>query len=98
MELGKLASKPQLIKLSIDDPDVITEFGEALDFYTYDRQPLDIFLNLSATFGVDQSASLDILNTLILDSKGAQVISDGRVLPAKLLVKVMAKIMDTLGK
>jgi hypothetical protein len=42
MKLEKLASKPQLIKLIIDDAEIIEEFGEPLEFWTWDRQPIDV--------------------------------------------------------
>jgi hypothetical protein len=52
MKLAELAKKPQLIKVTITDEDIVTEFGEALEFWTWDRQPMDTFLKLAS---VDQA-------------------------------------------
>ena len=50
MKLSQLAAKPQLIKLSIDDEATVKEHGEAIEFWTWDRQPLDTFMkSLTAT-------------------------------------------------
>lgn len=98
MELTKLVAKPELVKVVLDDAETIAEYNEPLEFYTWDRQPLDTFLKLSNAIGVDQQASVDILKTLILDKDGNQVVTDGHALPVKVMVRTMAKVMDLLGK
>jgi hypothetical protein len=48
MDLSKIATKPQLIKRTLNDEDIIKEFGEPLDFYTWDRTPIDQFMKLAS--------------------------------------------------
>lgn len=99
MELTKLLAKPQLIKLTIDDEETIAEFGEAIDFYTLDRQPLDKFLKLSNAIGKDQDVVIACLKEMILDADGKRVMStDDDLLPVKVMVRAMGLVMDTLGK
>jgi hypothetical protein len=98
MKLSKLAAKPQLIPLILDDEDTVKEYGEALEFYTWDRQPLDVFMQLSKINDKDQSQMVDIMRTLILDEEGRQVIVGEVTLPTQILIKAIAKLVDTLGK
>lgn len=98
MELTKLVAKPELIKVVLDDEETVAEYNESLEFYTWDRQPIDVFLKLSASFGVDQEASVETLKTLILDSNGNRVMTDEYILPIKVMVRAMAKVMELLGK
>jgi hypothetical protein len=76
MKLSQLTAKPQLIEVSIDDEDTIKEFGEAITFYTWDRQPMDIFMRLANATAGDTSSIISIVRTLILDEKGKEVLSE----------------------
>lgn len=98
MKLSQLAAKPQLIKLSIDDEDTIKEHGEAIDFWTWDRQPLDTFMKLANSDQANAGAMIDIVRTLILDENGKEVITKDVMLPSAVLIKVISKIVETLGK
>jgi hypothetical protein len=98
MKLSQLAAKPQLIKLSIDDADTIKEHGEAIDFWTWDRQPLETFMKLANSDQANAGGLIDIVRTLILDENGKEVITKDVMLPSTLLIKVISKIVETLGK
>jgi hypothetical protein len=96
--ISQLASKPQLIEVILDDEDVVTEFGEPLAFHTWDRQPLDLFLKLANRDQQDAAAMLNLVRTLILDEKGKEVITDEVTLPTTVLMKIITKVVDLLGK
>jgi hypothetical protein len=98
MKLSQLAAKPQLIKLTIDDKDTVKEHGEAIDFWTWDRQPLDTFMKLANSDQANAGAMIDIVRTLILDENGKEVITKDVMLPSTVLIKVISKIVETLGK
>lgn len=98
MKLSQLAAKPQLIKLELNDEDVTKEFGETIEFWTWDRQPIEVFMKLANTTQENVPSMIDIVRTLILDENGKQIINDGTTLPTTLLVKAIAKIVETLGK
>jgi hypothetical protein len=98
MKINQLAAKPQLIKLTLDDNDTIGDFGEVVEFWTWDRQPLDTFMKLANADQGNMSNMIDIVRTLILDEEGQQVISDDNMLPSQVLVKAIAKIVELLGK
>jgi hypothetical protein len=98
MKLNQLAAKPQLIKLTLDDAATIERHGEAIEFYTWDRQPLDVFMKLANITQNDSSEIINVVKDLILDEQGQQIIRDGVTIPTDVLVNVIAKITETLGK
>lgn len=98
MKLSQIAKKPQLIKISIDDEDIVKEFGEALEFWTWDRQPMDIFLKLSSVDTGNQSAIISSVRELVMDEDGKQILSGDEVLPTWILMRVMTKVVESLGK
>lgn len=98
MHLNQIAAKPQLISVILDDEDTIKEFGEPLEFNTWDRQPLDIFLKLANRNQDDATGMIDIVRTLILDPEGKEIIKDGVTIPTTILMRVISKIVELLGK
>lgn len=98
MKLSQLAAKPQLIKVSLDDQDTVKEFGEAIEFYTWDRQPLDIFMKLANAQQQDIGQMIDIVRTMILDEAGKTIIDKDNMLPTNVLLKSIQKIVESLGK
>lgn len=98
MKLSQLSAKPQLTKLTLDDEAIIAEFGEALDFWTWDRQPLDTFMKLASVSNNDPKHMIEIVRTLILDENAKEIITTDSMLPSHVLLKAIAKIVDLLGK
>lgn len=98
MKLSQLTAKPQLIDVHIDDEDTIKEFGEAIQFYTWDRQPMDVFMKLANASGVDTGGIISIVRTLILDENGKEILSTDAMLPTHVLMKAIAKVTELLGK
>ena len=99
MKLSQIAAKPKLIEVSIDDEEIIKEYEEALVFYTWDRQPMDVFTRI-ANIGEngDMPVLLDIVKTLILDEEGNPILTDKNMLPTSILMKAMNKVTEQLGK
>ena len=98
MKLSQLAAKPQLIQVLIDDAETIAAHGESIEFYTWDRQPLEVFMKLANSDHNDSTGMINIVRTLILDENGAEVISGENMIPSSVLIKVVAKIVELLGK
>ena len=98
MKLSQIAKEPTLVELKLEDKETVKEFGEALVFYTWDRQPMDVFMRLA---NLDQKNTGDLINvvkTLILDDEGKPVLSDKNMLPTSVLMKAIAKVTEQLGK
>lgn len=98
MKLSQLASKPQLIQIIIDDADVVAEFGETIEFWTWDRQPLEVFMKLANAQTGDTGMMIDIVKTLILDEQGQTIIVGENMLPTSVLMLAIQKIVEKLGK
>lgn len=98
MKLSQLAAKPQLIKVVLDDEEVIKEHGEAVEFYTWDRQPMETFMKLAAVDSNNYGSILEAVKTLILDENGKPVLSGDTSLPTKLMMKVITSVVEGLGK
>ena len=98
MKINQLAAKPQLIKLTLDDEDTIRAVGESVEFWTWDRQPLDKFMRLASLKQDEPAEIIDLVRTLILDEDGKEVINGDTILPTVVLTKAIGKIVETLGK
>ena len=98
MKLSQIAAKPQLVTIALDDADIVKEYGEPIEFYTWDRQPLDTFMKLANANQQDQGQMIEIVRGLILDEKGKPIIDSENMLPTNILIKAIAKIVEKLGK
>ena len=98
MKLSEITSQPKLVEIKIDDEETVKEYGEALSFHTWDRQPLDIFLRLANIDTKNTGELITIVKTLILDEKGKEIVTDKSMLPVNVLMKAIQKVTDILGK
>jgi len=104
MKLSTLSKEPTLVEILIDDEEIVTEYGEALSFHTWDRQPMHIFVQLANLSQESESKNpnigrmLELVKTLILDEDGKEIITDSTSLPTNVLIKVIGKVTETLGK
>lgn len=98
MKLSELASKPQLTKITITKPELVEKYGDEIDFFVYDRQPLDVFTKFANTKEGDIGTYVDTLVEIILNEEGKPVMADGNVLPMDVMVEAMTLIGNTLGK
>jgi hypothetical protein len=98
MKINQIASKPQLIKLVLNDEATIKELGEELEFWTLDRQPLDKFMKLASINQDNPSEIISVVKTLILDEEGKEVIAGDAMIPTAILIRIIGKVVETLGK
>lgn len=98
MKLSQLTAKPQLVKVELTDEDTIKEYGEMIEFYTWDRQPMDVFMRLANATQDNTTGVIDIVKTLILDEHGDQILTNDTMLPTTILMKAISKVTEMLGK
>jgi hypothetical protein len=99
MKLNTLIAKPQLIKCQLDDEDTVKEYGEAIEWWIWDRQPLDAFLKFATTESTDSGHQIiSMLREMILDEEGKPLLQGESTLPTNILMKVMTKMTEVLGK
>jgi hypothetical protein len=98
MKLQALKAKPQLIKLVLDDEEVVKTYGEAIEFWVYDRQPMDIFVRLASVKTDNVGELFELVNKMILDEQGNPILVEDEMLPTDVLTKVISKVVERLGK
>ena len=98
MKLTQLAAKPKLVKIELSDEDIISEYGEALEFYIYDRQPMSKFVKLANMSEENYDILVETVSSMILDEHGQSILVNDILLPIPVMSKVVAKVVETLGK
>lgn len=100
MKLKALASKPQLVRVVLDDEDTLKEYGEELEFYVWDKQPLARFVKFASVTQDSENFPelIDFCAELIMDEDGQPVMSEGEVLPAAVMVRCINRVVEQLGK
>jgi hypothetical protein len=97
MKLNQLAAKPQLIKILIDDKEIVKEYGEPIEFYCYDRQPMGTYLKLAQLNQKDMPEVVKTISELVLNEKGEPALNDNELLPLDITVKVIERVVSKLG-
>lgn len=99
MNIDKLKKKPKLTKLTIDDADIVEEYGESIDFWMYDTVDINTYFDF---YRVQQERNGEELNALlrrlILKQDGKPVIADDEMLPVDISLGALMKINEFLGK
>jgi len=99
MKLQELSKKPQLVKLVIDKESLVEKYGEQLEFYMYDRQPLHVYSRIAkSSQSEDIGDYLEMLLDIILNEDGTPVMTDDSLLPLDLMTEAMVLIGQHLGK
>ena len=98
MKLTQLTAKPQLIKIELNDDDILNEYGEAIEFWIWDRQPMANFVKFANLKENDITSLMSSIKDLVLDEKGNPILNDEITLPIPILTKVIGRVVETLGK
>jgi hypothetical protein len=98
MKISELAAKPQLIKMTLDDAETVAEYGEAVEFWTWDRQPMDVFMRLAAVDVGNSATVIEAVKSLILDEAGKPVLTGEMTLPTRVMMQIITRIVESLGK
>ena len=87
-----------MVKIELSDEDIVAEYGEPLEFWTWDRQPIDVFMKLASLDVKDTANVIDALRQLVLDEDGKSILSAEQSLPSKVLMRVITRLVEDLGK
>lgn len=103
MKLQDLAKAPNLLKLTLDDDAIIEKYGEPLDFFIKDVQPVELMIELSKIATDKKKASdvaeyLPLIRPLLLNEDGSPVITDTVMLPPDVILYAITKTLVQLGK
>lgn len=94
MNLKDIAREPQLVQVEL----VVEGYDEPLTFYTWDRQPITNFIKLANMNTGDMEQMMSAVRSLVLDSDGKEILGEKMVLPNKVMIEVIQKVTETLGK
>ena len=97
MKLQELAVKPKLIKVLIDDAPTVEKYGEAIEFWMYDRSDLEVYFELANVDTNNIPHLSKIVAKLVLDEKGTPIMSNGVVFPIDISVKIIEVAVKALG-
>lgn len=98
MKLESLAKKPQLVLFKLEDTDIVAEYGEAIEFWSWDRQPIDVFMKLASLDMKNSAAIVDAVQSLVLDEAGKPILTKEITLPTKIMMRVITRLVEELGK
>lgn len=98
MKLSQLSAEPKLVEITLDDEDTLKMYKEPVTFYTYDRQPMEVFMKLANIDNNNMSNVIDVVKNLILDENGDRIVTKDKVLPMAVLMKAITKVTELLGK
>lgn len=100
MKLENLATQPKLVKVLLDDEDIVKEYEEPIEFWVYDKQPLEKFVRFANAKpgNEDFPELLEFCKAMILNESGNPVLDDGKVLPTKIMMGCLNKVVQQLGK
>lgn len=99
MEISKLAKKPQLVELILDDADIVERFGEPISFYIKDHMGVATYFDFYRLQQQNDDELLnDLLRKLILKKDGTPALADDEVVPVQLILAILMKISEHLGK
>ena len=98
MRLSELSKRPELVQRIIDDADTMAEYGEPIEFWTWDRQPMAVFLKLAAVDAGNYATVFDAVRELVLDESGRQILTDEAMLPTPIMMRVITEVVEGLGK
>ncbi len=96
MKLQDVAKKPQLTLISLDDDDTVQRYGEAVEFYVYDRYPMETYLKLMQLEEDNIGNLSKVVQDLILDENGKTLDPDILV-PFDLMPKIINTVVGQLG-
>jgi hypothetical protein len=97
MQLAKLAAKPQLVKIEINDEDTVKKYGESVEFWVYDRYDMDTFMKLATINEENFTEIANVISSMLMDEKGKKIVDDGTVLPMDITTKAVQSVVEYLG-
>ena len=98
MKLNALASEPQLVKITVDDAEIVARYGEPVDFWIYDRHDLPTFGRLAMLREENFAEVADLVLAMMRDESGAPMLAPGQTLPPDIMMRAIARVVESLGK
>jgi hypothetical protein len=99
MDISKLSKKPELVKITIDDADIVEMFGEPIDFWLSDGMGISTYFNFYKLQEQQDDVLLNnLLRQVVLKEDGTPSIGADETLPVSVVLAILVKISNFLGK
>jgi hypothetical protein len=99
MDISKLAKKPQLIEIVVDDEGIVTEYGEPITFWMMDFIDINTYFEFFRSQTEKSGQEMNVLlRKIILKNDGTPALGDDESLPIDIAVAALSKINESLGK
>lgn len=99
MDISKLAKKPKLVELVISDEDIVEKYGEPISFWMMDEVDITTYFEFYKLQQSQETGKLyELMRTLLKKSDGTACLADDEILPVNLMLAVLVRINDFLGK
>ena len=98
LKLTQLAAKPTLVRIELDDEEIRKEYNDSLEFWVWDRQPMNMFVKLATVHQNNFGEMVELVNSMVLDEEGNQIAQGELIFPTDVMMKIINKVVETLGK
>lgn len=99
MNIQQFAKKPELIKIVIDQQELIDAYGSEINFWIFDSIDINTYFDFFKSQADSDGEKLnDLMRKLIRNEQGEICIPEGHILPVDLAIASLTAINETLGK
>ena len=99
MDISKFAKKPELMKVEIDDEDIVKEYGDSITFYIYDNVDISTYFDFYKVQQEQDGVKLQaLMRKIILKEDATPALAADEMLPMDLTLAALVKINENLGK
>lgn len=99
MDIKKIARKPELVEVVIDDQDIVENYGEPITFWMREFVDLNTYFEYFRSQSEHQGDALtEILRKVILNKEGKPALGKDDELPVDISLAAIGKMNDVLGK
>lgn len=99
MNINQYASVPKLIRVDLDNPELLEKYNEVITFWTYDVVSLSTYFDFFGARSDAQYQQLELMiHKLVLLEDGSPALKDNEDLPIDLAAAAITKIGEILGK
>jgi len=99
MDIRQLAKRPELVEITLDDENIVKEYGDSITFYMKDFVDITTYFDFFRSQSENSGGELNVLmRKIILNKDGQPVLGDDEALPIDISVAALTKINECLGK
>jgi hypothetical protein len=99
MDIKKLAKKPELIEVILDEDAIVKEYGEPITFFMKDFVDINTYFDFFRSQNQKTGDELaQLLAKIILNKDGNTVLGPDEAFPIDITIAALTKINEQLGK